>query len=363
MINNEYYLWGAGTYGARLIEFMEKELTFKAIIDNNPKKQGKIFHGLPIISYEDVKQNIPDVKIVIALVYPNIVRDFLFDEGYVEYEDFMSIYDFIPRYFWAKDSLLVPKVVNMSPTNFCNLKCEHCQSQMHLCKNPKITPPENMIKDIDLLFSHVNSIFLINLCLGESFLNKNLSIFVKHVYEQYSNRYGSLVILTNGTIVPTDEELIEFAKTNATISISDYSDGDSSKKAILQKLIDKCEQFGIRYYVNSSSNKDAWFDFGNPLVTNEIVTEKLKKRFVKCFKPGTGVKRGKIYLCQAHNIALAVAGASHLEEGDYFDLQQPKTEQSKLDLLKIITRTPDRGYVEHCKNCNGTTLISEGANN
>jgi len=228
---------------------------------------------------------------------------------------------------------------------------------MQFSEQRKVTSTEDLINDIDLVFRHVDSVFLINISCGESFLKKDLSEFVKYTYDRYFERYGFIVILTNGTIVPSDKEMSTLAGTNVVISISEYS--DEKTKTSLETLVSKCEQYKIDYYLNTSSDKGTWFDFGNPYVITETQPEKLKARYKRCFKCGNSVTEGNIYICQKQNAAWAVAGIPQFEAGDFFDLSQPKTEQSKQELYKIIAREPDRGYVEHCKRCYGTIPISE----
>ena len=98
MQDYNYCLWGAGTYGARTIEFMKKDLTFQAIIDNNPKKQGTSFCGLPVISFDEAKKAFPESKIVLALNVPTVVRGMLLSLGLEENRDFYTLHDFIPRF-------------------------------------------------------------------------------------------------------------------------------------------------------------------------------------------------------------------------------------------------------------------------
>lgn len=358
-INSQWLIWGAGTYGKRLINFMKEEITFKAVIDNNPKKQGGMFEGISVISFEEAKNKYPNSKIVIAQVYPNVVRDLLFEQGCEEFVDFFSIYDFIPRWYKAKYNKLVVKVVNFASANLCTLKCEHCQSFIPQLKHGKIYGANEMIENADLLFENVDSVFLINICLGESFVNKELSKFIQHIYDNYKERYGVVSILTNGTIVPADSELEIFAKCNATVSISDYTEDDKKIAVSLQKLIQKCEAFNINYYLNTSSDKSVWFDYGDPSVITETDDIKLKERYISCFKPGTGIRDGLLYLCQAQNAAIAVAEVPGPEKGDYYDLRQPITDASRDELYKIISRTPDKEFVSHCARCYGTTPISK----
>lgn len=356
-IYSHWLIWGAGTYGRRLITFMKNELLFKAVIDNDPAKQGGVFEGVPVISFEQAKTKYPNSKIVIAQVYPNVVRDFLFEQNYKEYEDFVSIYDFIPRWYKTKYDKLVVKVVNFASSNACTLACENCQSFIPHLKQGKIYSTDDMITNADLFFKNIDSVFLINVCLGESFLNKELSRFIKYIFDNYRERYGFVCILTNGTIVPSDSELKVLAECNATISISDYT-GDNEKIAVsLNKLIQECKEYGVDYYLNTSCDKSVWFDYGNPEIVTETNPEKLEQRYISCFKPGTGIRDGLLYLCQAQNAAIAVAKVPGPEICDYYDLRQPLTPSSREELYKIISRDPDTGYISHCARCNGTCPI------
>lgn len=356
--NGQWLIWGAGTYGKRLIKFMKDELTFAAVIDNNPVKQKGMFEGIRVISFEQVKKEYPNAKIVIAQVYPNVIRDFLLAEHYKEYKDFVSIYDFIPRWFHAKYDELVIKVVNFASANACTLVCENCQSFIPYLKKGKIYSADEMIANAELLFKNIDRVFLINICLGESFLNKEISRFIKYLFDHYRERYGFVCILTNGTIVPADSELEIFAECGATISISDYT-GDDEKIAVsLSRLVQKCKDFGVDYYLNTSSDKSVWFDYGNPEMVTETNPDKLKQRYQSCFKPGTGIRDGLLYGCQAQNAAIAVAGVPGPEEGDYYDLRKPLTAESREELYKIISRSPDKNYISHCCRCYGTTPIN-----
>lgn len=359
-IDAEWYMWGAGTYGKRLISFMKDEITFKAVIDSNSEKQGGTFEGVPIIGWEEAKREFPKTKIVIAQVYPNVLRDFLLSLGYEEYEDFVTIYDFIPRWFKQKNDTLVLKVVNFSPATCCTLSCDHCQSFIPYQKNRTIFSGDELVDNADLLFANLDRIFLINMCLGESFLNKNLARLSRHLFENYRARYGFFVIVTNGTIVPPDSDFQAFAEYDVILSISDYSEDNKKLKDRFNELLQKCEAFGVKYYLNTSSDISVWFDFGNPNeYLKDISDAHLKQRYQRCFKCGSSVRGGILYSCAAQNAAIAVAGVPGPEDGDYYDLRQPLTSSSREELYKIISRNPDKGYISHCARCNGTTPINK----
>jgi uncharacterized radical SAM superfamily Fe-S cluster-containing enzyme len=176
MMNNEYYLWGAGEFGKRIIEFMnfmKDSLRFKAVIDNDPAKQGTMLHGIPVISYGEAKKDLPNVKVVISFNYPTKIREFLLNEGFVEFSDFFTMHSFIPIYFWQRKKL-VAKTIDIGITTICNMKCECCQVCMPYAVDPRHVSAESIIREMDLVFAHFDATIAINLGVGESLLNKEL---------------------------------------------------------------------------------------------------------------------------------------------------------------------------------------------
>ena len=53
-----YLIWGAGTWGRSLYRCLKvHDCEVVAFIDNDPKKIGKTFEDMPIISFEEYKKN------------------------------------------------------------------------------------------------------------------------------------------------------------------------------------------------------------------------------------------------------------------------------------------------------------------
>lgn len=348
MIENEYYIWGAGTYGRRIIEFMQNDLTFKAVIDNDPKKQGTLFHGVPVISFDEAKSNLPEIKIVIALNVPTVIREFLLAEGFVEYQDFFTLHDFIPQFYWRKNKSLIIKSVDFAVTTKCNMKCRACQALIPFAAHSGHITTENIMRDLDLLFSQIDSAMTLNICCGESLLNKALPEICASIYKKYSNRYHSLLVQSNGTVLPTDDVMRIFSESRATIVTSSYPENAKS----IDKLIEKCKEFNIQWYSNSSGDRAYWYDLGDPNIVNEIDSNKLRTRYTRCWKPGMGLYNGWLYICASQLWSHLVAEVGMRENGDAFDLRQIKTEESREELYKIISRCPPKaGYISHCVRC------------
>jgi organic radical activating enzyme len=330
---------------------MKNDLVFKAVIDNNPKKHGLEFHGLPIISYEEAKKQLPEIKIVISQNLPTEVRSFLLAEGFIENRDFFTLHDFIPRFYWSKDKTLAIKSVDFAVTTLCNMNCKGCQTHMPIAVNRRNIMAENIIDDLNMLFTHVDSVMGLNICCGESMLNKETAGICADINRKFASHYHTLMVQTNGTIIPNDDVLRCFAQADVVLVISNYPENEKNTS----KIIEKCNVFNTKWYINSAGNSRAsWYDLGDPRIINEENPEKLRKRYSECWQPGMGLYDGKLYICAAQTWSHLVAEAGMPERGDAFDLRQPKTEASREELFEILTRQPPKaGYVSQCKRCYG----------
>jgi hypothetical protein len=331
---------------------MKEDLSFKAVIDNDPKKQGTIFCGLPVVSYDDVKNNLPKIKIVVAKAYPGEICSFLSDRGLKENEDFFSMNDFIPRYYWAKDKTLVFRTVYVAVTNMCTMNCNGCCVYIPMAKSRKHISAESVMHNLDLFFSHIDSVMVIKITVGESILNKELPDICYRINEKYKERFGELIIETNATVLPDDEAMPRFTESGMKFALSNYPENIKNTK----KFTDKCDMFNTKWYFNSEGgNRESWLDYGNPNIIKETDSEKLREHYSKCFKPGMGLHDERLYICFLQSWSHFIAEAGTLEQGDAFDLRQPKTANSRKELYKILTRQPPgQGYLSHCMRCNGT---------
>jgi len=349
MTKNDYYLWGAGLYGGRLIEILKDDFTFKAVIDNDPKKKGNQFYGLPVVSYDEIKKDLPKTKIAIAINLPTTVREFLMSEGFTENQDFFILHEFLPRYFWSKNRMLATKNIDMAVTNVCTMKCPACQTFIPFTENPGNKKIEEIINDIDMAFSYIDIVVNVNICIGESLLNEELPIICSYIKDNYAEKYFFLAVQTNGTVMPKDDVLKQFSNSNTVFGIAGYPENESMRNSFIKKL----DEHGISWYINSASERESsWVNFGDPRVVNETDQKKLCERYKGCWKPRSAVYDGRLYLCVIQHYYHTSVGHVSLEPGDTFDLRKPKTEESREELYKLLTAQSERGYISHCMRCN-----------
>ena len=91
-------LYGAGIVGGickTLFERVELEIPF--VIDQDQKKQGTYWMGIPIISYEEAKPKLTNQKIVVMAGHTAYgkITEFLNGQGLVEFQDFCNVGHFI----------------------------------------------------------------------------------------------------------------------------------------------------------------------------------------------------------------------------------------------------------------------------
>jgi len=355
MVNDEYYLWGAGKFGARVIEFLKKDIAFKAVIDNDPKKQGTLFRGLPVISFDEASSKLPETKIIIAMNRIAEIKAFLQRKRFIENQDYYSLIGFIPRYYWAKNKSLVFRTVSIGVTTKCTMKCKGCNTLIPYVVNSKNIDTENILNDIDLLFSYVDSVITLNITVGESLINQELPDICFRIFEKFSGRYAEMIIQTNATVLPDDDAMRSFSKSKVFFVPSNYPEN----KTKTEVLINKCNEFGVGWYYNEAGgNRENWFDPGNPNCINETSPVKLQQRYKECRKPGMGLYNGWLYICAQQTWSHVVAEAGIVESGDAFDLRQPVSETSREELYRIITQQPtETGYLSQCMRCYGTNTL------
>ncbi|MDL2217846.1 radical SAM protein [Christensenellaceae bacterium OttesenSCG-928-M15] len=347
--NETFLIWGAGRWGRLLYEFYP-DLPVKAFIDNDIDKQNSEVNGKKILSFEEAVATYPDSLIVIAIQRVNRPRALLSSRGLVERKDFFPIYDFIPLYAWHTKKQLRTTIMQLAPNNTCTQKCEGCITYVPYAQTKVIRPLEELKRDVDLAFANINKTMMVCSSSGEPFLHPQIVDFWEYISENYAVKYHQLLVVTNSTIQPSDDAFRRLSKLNKVIfSLSNYSDMLPKQGENLRAMIDKLETYGIKYFLNTSSDKEDWNDCGDPRIKQEIASEALQKRYKDCTKTPCGVYDGKFFFCMQEAWANLSTGTP-IYEDDYYDFESD-TDLSKL--RSIVLRQPEKGYLEFCSHCVG----------
>lgn len=227
-------------------------------------------------------------------------------------------------------------------TTVCNLRCKLCSNLMPRFKPPCHEPVKNLIRDTDGFFSLIDFIKYFHYVGGEVFLRKDMA----PVYEnclKYRERFGTLRIITNATVMPCEEDLAVLRKFGGQLEVqlSDY--GVLSKVAQLTDVLGANGIFyTVKTYHGENQHFGGWTDntkFEDLGLRGEVLQAHFMEcgnRRINCFH----AYRGKMYGCPpmwcAHALGLVKPGPD-----DFIDLyDESVTREAKREIISNFGTKP-----------------------
>jgi len=228
--------------------------------------------------------------------------------------------------------------VEIVVTPKCNLKCVGCSNFMPLYPSPEHSDIELIRSSIDALLRASHRITNMVFIGGEPFLRKDLHEIISLVSD--NRKVKNIRITTNGTAVPSDQNLQCLKKPNITVSISKYGAAD------IKKFTDVLDINQIRYQLLDCSE---WFDYGDT-EKRDFDLKTLQRSYQMCASAECKtLLKGKFYSCPraAHSNELGLIPSN---AGDFIDI---------IDLLKTPERKPGKKlkafyaapYITACDYC------------
>lgn len=364
-------IYGAGFQGL-LAAYLLKKQGIKVLCfgDQDVKKQGTVYYGLPVYSPEEMQRLYPNATPIVTpynlrpafmyvknnLGYDNAITPFsLFLE--FNSSDFGTLEE-IPA--WYHDDTLDYNInmflkqcinlltnhpmisVEFSVSEICNLKCKNCTSLMPCYQQPKPFSYENVLNDITtVLHGRLTHHILIEG--GEPFLWKPLPKLLQTLCELPN--LLNIFPVTNGTVIPNNELLSALKHPKISVRISDY--GTISKK---NQLIPVLQKNHIKHIVQLQK----WFELCT-FCQQPQSGKALYETVADCCKLGGNgaqyVIDGLLFRCpiQAH---LHRLGFFKSDEKDYIDLRcTDKYLQDRISDYVSVQKMPE--IVRLCHHCNG----------
>lgn len=370
-LSGNLVIYGAGFQGLLAAHLLNKQgIRVLCFGDQDVKKQGTIYYGLPVYSPEEMKRRYPDAVPIVTpynlrpayeyvkkeLGYANAITPFsLFLE--FDSEEFDKLPE-LPAWYHheALDynvNMFLKQCINLltkhpmisvefSVSEICNLRCKNCTSLMPCYQQPKAFSYEDVLYDMmTVLDGRLTHHILIEG--GEPFLWKPLPKLLRSLCELPN--LLNIHPVTNGTVIPDNELLSALRHPKISVRISDY--GTISKK---NQLIPILQNSHIKYIVQLQK----WFELctfsqrpqsGNALY--ETVAD-------CCKLGGNGaqyVMDGLLFRCpiQAN---LHRLGIFKSDERDYINLRcTDKDLQSRISDYVNVQKMPE--IVRLCRHCNG----------
>ncbi len=351
IMKKAFYLFGAGDYGKQFINTIKNEIVIKGYIDNDVKKQGTEINGYPCCLFDDIRLA-EDEGIIVTMSQISRIKPLeqLGKAGYIKNVNYFIIEEFLSIYYAYKYDKVYFSSISFLPSTACNLNCKNCLNFNPFAKKFFVREWDELVKDVDLFFSCVDHIMLFHVSGGEPMLYKHTADLIEYIDRKYGDRIDTLRTVTNGTIVPKDDVLEKLSKCNVEITVDDYRDAVPKYNEQFDKLIQKLEEYHIRYYINKA---ESWIDLAPERTDySNLSDEKLEQHREQCSQSWQELRNGKLYSCNyaAYATVAGIAGEQDIEET--YDLKQFDPRKRK-ELVEFRLGYTTKGYTNFCKKCRG----------
>lgn len=306
-------LWGAGNmlYDAYELLSQISNLNVILIIDNSPNKIGQeIFLGKKRFIVQDAEalekidmhQN---VLLITNKYYKDIIEqcnkiesisemdcysfvkinwcENLFDRsmnglkkllkkrGYSNEEIEQNVDYYKERRLKKENYMIIPKI-NVIVTEKCTLKCDKCRALMPEMCNPQEESLQKVIEEIDIILNAVDDIVDFEPIGGEPFIYKHLPEVLEYVCA--SDKINTVVISTNGTVIPNEKLIKALKNKKVFVNISDYG--------YIQKMSNLIKCFEDNEIAFEVETDQIWYDVGDVTCRNRDENQ-LMEEFENCY--------------------------------------------------------------------------------
>jgi|TARA_B100002003_G_scaffold237183_1_gene253988 organic radical activating enzyme len=337
-------------------------IVVSAFCDTEKRKTVDHFCGLDVIHTPNLPQRFPKARFIIASQHIVDVAEQLTELGYDEFYSALELfenYDVSKHQHLISQSYMESRIsvykksheayfdeektymrsVDVMVTTKCSLKCESCSNLMQYYVNPQNTDYEKTLEALDILHKNMDEISEFRIIGGEPLMNKDWAHIVKAIIDKNAER--KIIIHTNGTIAPNDNQLELFHGKDVIFIITEYVKLSRNK----DKLTEKLDQHGITYVSTPAQN---WLDCSR-IQHHKRTGPELEEVFKQCcVKYVYTLLDEKLYRCPF------IANATNLKAipdnpADYVDLFS-KMQNIKQQLRRLVKVAK---FFPACDFCDG----------
>jgi hypothetical protein len=249
--------------------------------------------------------------------------------------------------------------VSLHITRRCTLKCKLCAEYVPYC------PPDNYSLEflrsvISELFNTADIVKQFDVAGGEPLLHENLPQIFDYLFE-YGDRIGKIVVITNGTIVPSDDLLRRLVNPKCEVLLDNYGPKVSIKfPQIESKLTNNGVKVRVLKYYGDDAYFGGWVNFNDFTKKHETQTE-VETVFAKCAFPQKqhwcfGITNGQMNPCAFSRRAREL-GITPDNPAEYVDLLDKRVSVEKR--REIIQGLYNCKSLAACAFCTGLCEDSE----
>jgi len=350
------YIYGAKQTGMELckalvplLKWLNWQIEF---IDADKEKQASGFLGFDVLPPERLKSiDKSDGFVVVCASEENtpVMIEAAKNVGFVYmqnlFDHYYFLYTYLSVHFLYNYDLAYFSSLNIVPSTICNLNCKGCLNFTTYIKKHVTYEFSVLTNDVDVLFAAVDLIGRFQITGGEPFLYPKLIELVEYIGGLYRGKIIHFEIVTNGTVVPSDELCAVLVKYAVNIVADDYRNSVELAKEKYPLVLKKLNANNISVLENRVSQ---WFDLTPNLdIAEQYTKQQLTDMFTKCENPYATIVDKSISACNYAHYA-SKAGVVLNNKSDYFDLTK---QFSKAELVEFRLRINEKGYTELCNRC------------
>ena len=231
------------------------------------------------------------------------------------------------------------------PTTNCTLNCKHCGDFLFTGGvERRDIPYEDVCRDIDACFELFDRVEWLQFVGGEVFIYADFAKLLRYV-QKYRDRFDKLVIETNATVAPNDDEraaMLDYGG-DLFVFISDYGDLSYDRDTLIAFMYEHGIEHSAKKYHGENQYYDGWIDNTNPRHLNEPgdVLEVNAKNCPQNRIMNMHVYDGKLHRC-SNSCFMLELGVFPPKERDFVDLRDDSL--SRDEKREIIS-----GFYDHAR--------------
>jgi hypothetical protein len=367
-------IFGRGVVG-KLALYALTNLGLKVdyFIDSNEKLQNSHYFDIPTIAPSALKKIDPDAHVFIAHNYLISAENTLINLGIKNYytctelwkktdfktknesidlnlpmlkiERMIEIHHFsYLKALGLEQNTLNVKHIDIMVTERCSMKCKDCANLMQYYHKPANSEFETLSKSIDRFMECVDMVYEFRVLGGDPFMNKEMYKTVNKLSSL--EKVKSVVIYTNATILPKNENFSCLKHEKVRLQITNYGSELSRKH---DELVNLLIENKIKYVTERVKK---WDDIG-VLKHEEKNENQLNKLFMDCCANDLfTILNGKLYKCPVSANGTNLNAFPYHEDIDGINLVDDNIEMSDLK-IKLRMFYNNNKYVTACNYCKG----------
>lgn len=368
-------IFGTGEQGVRMAKsLLMNEITPLCFCDNNADKIGMQIENIEVCSVADIQVKCQSQSMIflvsprmiayqeemiaqIKIAYPDHLEYYTLAEFYknIEKAYFQNVFekrDWIhfkyAEHTTTDTAYMYADKLTLAITHKCSLRCKDCGQFVPYYEAPRNydTPTMKLYMDhIDALFDTVSQFGLVG---GEPLVHPDF--FELLYYAQNKKSFETIIIFTNCTILPTEEELRGVDKTKVIFWLSNY--GALSHK--INEFAMVLEKMGISFMY---SPKETWVDATNIQYRDKTEAE-LEQTYKDCLHVCPQLVDGKVFPCSHISAAGYLLNALPEDARDHVNFMDPT--KSKEEIQKELRYfLHGMKFTKGCNWCVGHTKAEE----